>query len=310
MHINKGTFIYFLHDSNASGFQTETKNRIVHSRLHEFEKAATHSGISLKLVLNGVEKYKLDGRPYHLRKGQFLLVNHGQDIGINVNSTEPTEGFCFYLDPVMVAEVKEGISQEMGAMLDTVEQPKAIPEFLDHSYSTMTDLGKFLNDTAFKLRHRQFEPDREWFYNLAENLVHFQEPIEKGLKGINASKSSTRKELYRRVSNARDMIRQMYDQPLSILDVAREAGLSEFHLLRTFKACFGVSPYSYLLDLRMAEGARRLREGHESVSAIALSLGFSDTPSFSKAFRKHAGMPPSRYRDQFLQEMTRLSKIG
>lgn len=54
-----------------------------------------------------------------------------------------------------------------------------------------------------------------------------------------------RPELLSRLCNARDLLRDSEDHPLSIAAVARASGLSRFHFIRLFKAIFGETPHQY-----------------------------------------------------------------
>jgi AraC family transcriptional regulator len=81
--------------------------------------------------------------------------------------------------------------------------------------------------------------------------------------------------------------------PLAAL--ARLARLSPYHFSRAFKQSFGVPPHRYHTQRRI-ERAKALLESHTlSVTEIGLALGFSETSSFTAAFRKITGLTPTRY---------------
>lgn len=63
-----------------------------------------------------------------------------------------------------------------------------------------------------------------------------------------------------------------------------------------FKKVYGQSPYAYLKRYKMNYAAVRLRESHESINQIALSLGYSNASKFSKAFQDVFNMLPKNYR--------------
>jgi len=80
--------------------------------------------------------------------------------------------------------------------------------------------------------------------------------------------------------------------------LAAKAGLSKFHFNRLFKAATGVSPSRYLLNLRMDEAKRLLRETKQSVIAVALDVGYSNPSHFARLFHRETGLPPRDYRRQ------------
>ena len=86
---------------------------------------------------------------------------------------------------------------------------------------------------------------------------------------------------------------------------AREAALSPFHFLRTFRAVLGVTPHQYLIRCRLRHAARLLAEGDLPITAVALEVGFNDLSNFVKTFRRAAGVTPREYRRAAAQRQHR-----
>jgi AraC family transcriptional regulator len=81
--------------------------------------------------------------------------------------------------------------------------------------------------------------------------------------------------------------------PIAVLaDMVR---LSKFHFCRAFKQSFGASPHRYHTNLRIECAKLLLAERRRSVTEIGLTVGFSETSSFTAAFRKITGQTPSNY---------------
>jgi AraC-like DNA-binding protein len=87
------------------------------------------------------------------------------------------------------------------------------------------------------------------------------------------------------------------DSALTLRNLAREAGLSPYHFLRTFERLTGVTPHQYVLRTRLREAALRLMAGPAKVLDIALDCGFGDVSNFNHAFRAEFGVSPRAYRD-------------
>jgi len=82
----------------------------------------------------------------------------------------------------------------------------------------------------------------------------------------------------------------------SLEALASKVGLSPSYASRIFKEMTGVSPWEYLVRLRL-EGAKALLASSSlSISEIALRCGFCDSSHLAKSFKKHEGRSPKEFR--------------
>jgi len=84
-------------------------------------------------------------------------------------------------------------------------------------------------------------------------------------------------------------------EQIPLATLARLVRLSTFHFCRAFKQSFGVPPHRYHTSRRIERAKLMLAERRHSVTEVGLSLGFSETSSFTAVFRKITGQTPSRY---------------
>lgn len=84
--------------------------------------------------------------------------------------------------------------------------------------------------------------------------------------------------------------------PLESLIAGENISMVTFQAI--FKQIYGDSPYTHLKKYKMNCAAVRLREGKESISEIAVSLGYNNASKFSKAFQDVFGLLPKDYRRQ------------
>jgi AraC family transcriptional regulator len=82
--------------------------------------------------------------------------------------------------------------------------------------------------------------------------------------------------------------------PLNVL--AKLVHLSPYYFCRAFKQSFGIPPHRYRIKRRIERAKALLADPASSVTDIALELGFSETSSFSAAFRHTTGTTPTEYR--------------
>jgi transcriptional regulator GlxA family with amidase domain len=84
-------------------------------------------------------------------------------------------------------------------------------------------------------------------------------------------------------------------QAWTVVELARAAGLSRSVFFERFSRAVGVAPMEYLLGWRMALAKDLLRRKPISVGEVAEQVGYSSASTFSVAFTRHVGLPPSTY---------------
>lgn len=92
-------------------------------------------------------------------------------------------------------------------------------------------------------------------------------------------------------------LRRMHERPAkawTIAQLAKEAGLSRSTFFERFDDAVGVAPMEYLVGWRIALAKDLLRRG-QTVGEVATQVGYSSATTFSAAFTRHAGTPPSHY---------------
>lgn len=99
-----------------------------------------------------------------------------------------------------------------------------------------------------------------------------------------------------RVNLAVDHIVTHLAEPLRLEDVARAAMFSPFHFHRVFQALMGVTLADFIRKRRL-EKALSMMAHHRraSLTTIAFDCGFASSSDFSRSFKQHYGMPPSRF---------------
>jgi AraC family transcriptional regulator len=100
----------------------------------------------------------------------------------------------------------------------------------------------------------------------------------------------------RRLLKVEEFMRENLAARLTLEILAREAGVSRFHLLRLYKKFCGQTPLKRLTFLRMEEAKRLLKGEHETITTIAAKCGYENPSHFATAFRRTVGVSPASYR--------------
>jgi two-component system, response regulator YesN len=101
---------------------------------------------------------------------------------------------------------------------------------------------------------------------------------------------------YHKVQQAVRFINDNYRTDICLYSVAGEAGMSPAHFSRIFKKVMGLPYQDYLNGRRITKAKNLLRTSAQSVTEIAVSLGFADPTGFGRIFKKLTGHTPSTYR--------------
>lgn len=102
-----------------------------------------------------------------------------------------------------------------------------------------------------------------------------------------------------RIQPVLELIEANLAEEISMADLAEVAGCSPSHLCRLFMGCLGRPPMEYL-RLRRLHGAVDELAGGRRLTDLALDSGFETQAGFYKAFQRHFGCSPTRYRQHKL----------
>lgn len=96
------------------------------------------------------------------------------------------------------------------------------------------------------------------------------------------------------LQKARELILDQLGDTLRLDAIADVAGLSPYHLVRSFKQAYGQTPHAFQLDQRINRGKQLLKRGH-TLANVALSLGFADQSHFQRHFKHRHAVTPKVY---------------
>ncbi|MFC4386605.1 AraC family transcriptional regulator [Gracilibacillus marinus] len=103
---------------------------------------------------------------------------------------------------------------------------------------------------------------------------------------------------YEKIRFVVEWLEQVYPQDIGLLEISEKAQVSSQHLNSMFHDTFGISPYSFLVQLRIREAKRILITNPElSLKEIAKQVGFNGLSHFVSTFKKREGMTPTTYRN-------------
>jgi AraC-like DNA-binding protein len=124
----------------------------------------------------------------------------------------------------------------------------------------------------------------------------FTARLADAIRGVKSRPQLERARDRRRVIDVARWIEANSHDAIDLETAAREAGVTSFHLLRTFARVLGVTPHQYLIRARLRHAARLLTDDGSSITQIAGAVGFADLSNFIRTFGRAAGVSPQEFR--------------
>jgi AraC-like DNA-binding protein len=252
------------------------------------------------VVLDGAIRLAVDGRePMILEKGDFVLIPSAFDF--TASSLEPprgkretahvalADGEVRHGNPSGPPDVRMLVGYCVFASPDASLLVSLLPQLMhvrgEQRLSTLVGL--------VREESRERRPAREVI--LAHLLEVLLIEALRSTAGTSASPGLLRGLADERLAVA---IRGMHESPTrawTVAQLAKEAALSRSAFFERFTRAVGVAPIEYLLGWRMALAKDLLRRKEVTVAEVAEQVGYSSASTFSVAFTRHVGLPPTHY---------------
>lgn len=262
-------------------------------------------GVKFNAVLEGTCVISIEGsnEPISLEAGDcFLLTNCGSYILCSDPAMKPTEAHDIFSHDtdVRLGDDVPGF-HVIGGRITFDETDAAL---LLQQLPPLVHVNGGLPESE-GIRWLLSRLSREWslglpggalaFDHLAQLL--FVEVIRVWLRSMPASADGWLQALNdRRIGIAVQLLHRDPTRAWQLEELANAAGMSRSNFALQFKKLVGVSPFDYLVRWRMRLAAKTLRNGADSISTLAFSLGYRSESAFSNAFKRVTGVAPHHYR--------------
>lgn len=122
-----------------------------------------------------------------------------------------------------------------------------------------------------------------------------------------SAESPTAVRYQKEILEAAEYMREHYNEPLRMTEVARRTGLSSYYFIRVFKKVTGQTTHEYLTILRVNKAKELLAFTDDDEHEICAKVGYAELKNMIVNFKRHTGMTPSLFRKQARAEQARLS---
>ncbi len=277
-------------------------DRLIAVRSAHEEWPFQSSGLALKAVLEGEREFWVDGERYVLTPGRYLLLPPGprQESG---RTSRQVAMLPVWFSKDTVRSVADTLGAPRDESLLDRESPGRDPEpaLLPRSRAldrAVRRLWRFVHHVEIDGVPRDATPALESM--LLETLAAAWRASRQGerrLERLSSVRSSTRREIVRRLRPAEDLLRDRFRTPLSLSELAAASDMSPYHFLRRFAEYYGTTPHRFLTRLRLSHARRLLSGGSRSVKQVAFECGYRSVPSFVHLCVREWGVNPAALRD-------------
>jgi AraC-like DNA-binding protein len=232
-----------------------------------------HAEHSLSYVQRGSFGYRSRGKLHELVAGSLLVGNPGDEYACtHEHHCRGDVCLSFKLAPELVQDIASDRHAWRVGGVPPIPAIMVMGELAQAVADGRSDIG--FDEVAYAFTARFIAAVRD-----------VKERVQK-----------TRAHDRRRIVDIARWIENNSHEDIDLDAAARTAGMSSYHLLRTFARVLGVTPHQYLIRSRLRHAARLLTDEGSSITQIAGAVGFADLSNFIRTFGRAAGVSPTEFR--------------
>jgi AraC-like DNA-binding protein len=234
-----------------------------------------HETFSIGAIIGGESIYSNGAHAESIRAGSVVVINPGAVHACNPIKDRPWSYLMFYVDPAWLGRRQQAAGWknegEFQAFATLSSSDASLFDGLRRLYATLVD-------AQTNIEHKSRAADA-FFIGMARLL-----------------KPARRSDLpaHAELEAAARYVRENCTQPLRLKDICAAAGLSESHLIRSFKARYGMTPHAYQVNCRIEYSRTRLKQG-SAIADVAIDAGFADQAHLQRVFKQLTAATPGQY---------------
>lgn len=232
------------------------------------------SNYLIHYVYSGKGILKNDNKEYHIGAGEMFLISPNELTYYRADTSEPWHYAWIEFN---------------GSLVPHILKASGFVDCAVCADDEMCSAGKAMREII--------ECCENSFMLLIQKLWNFLDKISQNENTAHALS-------HEYINKAESYIKINVHKKTTVTDVAAYVGIDRSHLSRLFSGYMGMSPQQYILSLKMNTAANYLKNMGITISEAAQSVGYPDTRTFNKAFKKQFNSSPSAWRRKQLWEQS------
>jgi len=243
-----------------------------------------HCELELIYCLRGIIIASVDGTEYEIKEGEALCIGGMAHHGYGESPLE-TDQMVVEFGPMFIGEEYRYITDTpfSAVVFRNTPENSDILSSLQTVYKSKKDGGEFSSLIIKGELYRLF-------------ALILQSIQESSSSGVFHSPPPENRELISKIDNALTLVQHKYTEPLTVIDAAKACGYGVSVFCNTFKRATGISFHQYLNSKRVETAKYMLLKKDATVDFVASSVGFTDSKSFCRSFKRFVGVTPTEYR--------------
>lgn len=276
-----------LEQYEKAGYLTEPF-RVFHLRDCKEQEFAFHYHEFYKIIyfVEGKVDYKIEGKTYHLKPHDFVLVGANVIHKPEIDGNVPYNRYIIYLSEEFLAEGNERGESLKRCFEEAHQSQNRVVHFAAESYEEI--VGCLLRMTQIEKQNGEYLGDLLLKAAFLEFMVLFNR------KCIEQPKAYLTTAVYHeKVVDAITYIQEHLAEELNVDILAKEFYISKYYLMRQFKEATGYSIHQYINEKRIQMARRMILSGIPA-SVACYECGFQDYSTFARRFKEIVGTAPSK----------------
>ena len=270
-------------------------NRVIfYSNLQEDECVGNgfETDYLIKFVSKGHELFQINGNKIRLGKNSLFLVRPGSEMKqLEVRGN----GFMISFNTKLMNEVFDDLNRSEHEEYTANHHQGNDIFYLD---SEIKGFGGYFNDLFSFLKGTTIlEKDTFLFKSVARQLLLIQEEVNEKKNRLSFKSPRTKLTILNKLNIVKEYIETNSREKISLQILSEISCMSKYHLLRSFKEVFGITPYQYSLNVKLKEIHLKIvtSDSIDSLSDLAIEFGFSEYSLFYKHYKRLYKVKPSAH---------------
>jgi AraC family transcriptional regulator len=277
------------------------ENRICTSKLTYKNITEVNNNFSLHVNFNGNEKFVLNKKKLRLFPHTFLAINPGTLYSDIIDSGSPVQKLSISFGQGFIDDFKTSFAKKDSSFPDNYGNhlPSQNLTFNETIFPLLGDLKYNIEHLTVLIRSNCKDELllNEFLYHILLNYYTLYQKdmlfVEESLKDL---QFVTRKEIYRRLSLAKEYLYSNFDQKVNIYELSKYSCMSATHLIRSFRQAYHTTPHQFLINIRLKHAEFLLKNTSYPINKIVNTVGLDSPSTFIKLFKIRHKTTPLKYR--------------